>query len=84
MKLVSVQILLRQTLVGDKSKNLPCTPGEENIMVLLATSASEGKVPPPIIFKGKNIWGQWHAPESTGYPETTCAPTTNCWIFKLL
>lgn len=66
-------------------KNLPCTrttsaPGRENISVLLVASAAGDKVPPLIIFRGKNIWDQWQAPGNSGYPNTTYAATTNGWM----
>lgn len=66
-------------------RNLPCTrttsaPGRENITVLLAASAAGDKIPPLIIFKGKNIWDQWQAPENTGFPNTTYAATSNGWM----
>lgn len=66
-------------------KNLSCTrtvstSGRENITVLMAASALGDKVPPLIIFKGKNMWDQWHAPENTGYPGTTYAATSNGWM----
>ncbi|XP_066258180.1 uncharacterized protein [Euwallacea similis] len=66
-------------------KNVPCirtvsAPGRENIAVLMAASASGDKVPPLIIFKGKNIWDQWQASENSGYPGTTYAATNNGWM----
>lgn len=67
------------------AKNKPCTrtisaPGKQNITVLLAASATGEKVPPLIIFKGKNIWDEWYAPEKTGFPNTTYAATQNGWM----
>lgn len=56
------------------------TSGKENISVLLTISASGEKLPPLIIYKAKNMWDQWSAPEGTGYPGTSYAVTSNGWM----
>ncbi|KAF2878803.1 hypothetical protein ILUMI_27366 [Ignelater luminosus] len=48
--------------------------------VLLTISASGDKAPPLIIFKGKNMWEQWSAPEGTGRSGTSYAAISNGWM----
>lgn len=66
--------------VNSPSTRTTSTPGKENITVVLGCNAGGGKAPPLIIFKGKNIWDQWTAPQGTGYPGTTYAATNNGWM----
>lgn len=56
------------------------TSGKENITVVMGRSAHGDKLPPLIIFKGKNVWDQWIAPEGVGYPGTTYAATNQGWM----
>lgn len=65
---------------GQACTRTTSTSGKENITVLLTISASGQKLPPLIIFKGKNMWDQWSAPEGTGYPGTSYAVTSNGWM----
>lgn len=66
-------------------KGLPTTrttssSGRENTTVLLACSAAGSKAPPLIIYKGKNIWSDWYAPEGCGFPDTVYAASCNGWM----
>ncbi|XP_074039973.1 uncharacterized protein [Leptinotarsa decemlineata] len=65
---------------GSTATRTTSSPGKENISVLLGCSAAGAKAPPLIIFKGKNIWDQFMAPQNTGFPGTTYAATTNGWM----
>lgn len=66
-------------------KNSPCSrvtsgPGREATSVLLGGSAAGQKLPPPIIFKGKNMWDTWMADEAHTFPGTSYAATPNGWM----
>lgn len=54
------------------------SPGRDNTTVLLGASASGEKMPPLIIFKGKNVWDTWTSPNA--YPGTSYAATNNGWM----
>ncbi|GBP09569.1 Tigger transposable element-derived protein 6 [Eumeta japonica] len=45
---------------------------------LLGVNAIGEKIPPLIVFKGKNVWNQWTSPDA--YPNTTYAATVNGWM----
>jgi len=55
--------------------------GRDNTSVLMACSASGQKGPPLIIFKGKSVWDKWVG-ETSFFPGTTYAATTNGWMEK--
>ncbi|KAL0833065.1 hypothetical protein ABMA28_001177 [Loxostege sticticalis] len=63
---------------GHASTRLIASPGKDNTTVLLAANAVGEKLPPLIIFKGKNVWDSWTSPDA--YPNTTYAATTNGWM----
>ncbi|KAE9523029.1 hypothetical protein AGLY_016660 [Aphis glycines] len=55
--------------------------GRDNTSVLMACSAIDQKGPPLIIFKGKSVWDKWVG-ETSIFPGTTYAATTNGWMEK--
>ena len=62
---------------GTASHQATSGPGVENITVLMAANAAGEKLPPLIVFKGKNVWDSWMVPGGEGYPEMTYAETKN-------
>lgn len=55
----------RTKVVGEKnspSVRITSGPGKESTTVLMGGSASGHKLPPLIVFKGKNVWDTWMAP----------------------
>ncbi|XP_039287325.1 uncharacterized protein LOC120351997 [Nilaparvata lugens] len=73
----------RTKVVGEKnspSYRITSSPGRENVSVLVGCSAGGDKLPPLIIYKGKNIWDEWTAPIGEGYPRTVYAATANGWM----
>ncbi|KAF6199365.1 hypothetical protein GE061_007391 [Apolygus lucorum] len=61
----------RAKVVGEKntpSHRATSGPGRENTTVLIGGSAAGEKLPPLVIFKGKNIWDSWVASENEGFP----------------
>lgn len=71
-------------VVGEKNKpsaRVVSGPGRENTTVLFAANASGEKLPPLIVFQGKNLWDTWLAPENKVYPNTTYTATSaNGWM----
>nr|CAI5867589.1 unnamed protein product [Callosobruchus analis] len=65
---------------GQKSSRVISSSGRENTTFVLACSATGQRVPPLIIFKGKNIWDQWKAPPDKEFPGTAYAATPNGWM----
>nr|CAH7754791.1 unnamed protein product [Callosobruchus chinensis] len=65
---------------GQKSSRVISSSGRENTTLVLACSATGQRVPPLIIFKGKNIWYQWKAPPDEEFPGTAYAATPNGWM----
>lgn len=65
---------------GTASSRTTAGSGRDNITVLMAANAAGHKAPPLIIYKGKNIWDGWVAPEGKDFPGTTYAATTNGWM----
>jgi len=53
--------------------------GRVNITVLFAASAHGNKLPPLIVFKGKNMWDRWVQLDGD-YPNTAYAATQNGWM----
>ncbi|GBP40292.1 hypothetical protein EVAR_83982_1 [Eumeta japonica] len=67
-------------LKGHAATRVISTPGKSNTTVLLGVNAIGEKIPPLIVFKGKNVWDQWTSPDA--YPNTTYAATVNDIIVK--
>ncbi|XP_056636655.1 uncharacterized protein LOC130445153 [Diorhabda sublineata] len=65
---------------GTAASRTTAGAGRENITVLMAGNAAGHKAPPLIIFKVKNIWNEWVAPDGQGFPGTTYAATANGWM----
>lgn len=65
---------------GAASTRTTSGPGRENITVLAACNAAGIKMPPLIIYQGKNMWDKWVAPPGEDYPGTTYAATKSGWI----
>lgn len=65
---------------GSPSSRTISGPGKENTTVLSGCSAAGNKAPPLIVFKGKNIWDQWMAPQGKGFPNTAYAASPNGWM----
>lgn len=77
----------RIKVVGEKGKAAHKTtakPAKENFSVLLGGDAAGEKLPPLIIFKGKNIWDTWLPKKNCEFPEMTYAATPNGCIRILL
>lgn len=66
--------------IGMPCHRVTSGPGKENITVLFAANAAGEKLPPLIVFKGKNVWDSWMAPTSTGFDDITYAATKNGWM----
>lgn len=73
----------KSKVVGEKGKSssrVTSTSGKENTTFVLACNAMGQRVPPLIIFKGKNMWDQWKAPPDKEFPGTAYAATPNGWM----
>lgn len=68
---------------GCASSRTVSDPERENISVLFATSAHGDKLPPLIIFKGKNTWDRWVQIDGD-FPNTAYGITQNGWMEALL
>ena len=66
--------------IGVPSTRTTSGPGRENTTVLLACSASGGKIPPLIIFKGKSVWNEWVGSKDQEFPGTSYAATKKGWM----
>ena len=62
---------------GVKAARTTATSGREAISVMAGISANGEKLPPLIIFKGKNIMASWQV---DGYPGTQVARSENGWM----
>lgn len=72
--------------VNKPSSRIVSGPGRENTTVLFGSNtvlfganAAGEKLPPLIVFKGKNIWDSWMACDGNSYPNTSFAASTNGW-----
>lgn len=65
-------------LRGSKSVRMTSSPGRENTSVLMCVSASGRKLPPLIIFKGKNVMESWIQKEISN--QTSFAATKRGWM----
>nr|XP_026494170.1 uncharacterized protein LOC113399291 [Vanessa tameamea] len=63
---------------GHAATRVISTAGKDNTTVLLGASASGEKLPPLIVYKGKNVWETWTSAEA--YPGTSYAATKNGWM----
>lgn len=54
--------------------------GKENITVLVGANAAGEKLPPHIVFKGKNVWDTWLAKKCDEYIGITYSATKNGWM----
>lgn len=54
--------------------------GKENITVLLGENAAGEKLPPFIVFKGKNLWDTWIPGDGQHFPGMAHAATKNGWM----
>lgn len=73
----------RTRLVGEKGKSssrVTSTSGRDNTTFVLAANAAGRRVPPLIIYKGKNMWDQWRAPPENEFPGTAYAASPNGWM----
>lgn len=59
------------------SRNVPGS-GKETVSVMACCNAAGDKMPPMIIFRGKNIWSSWISEEA--YPGTAYAASENGWM----
>lgn len=69
-------------LVGKKrvsSSRTTAGSGRDNTTVLIAVNSAGHKPPPLIVFKGRNIWNEWVAPQNESFPGTTYAATSK-WL----
>lgn len=66
--------------IGYPATRTISSPGRDNVTVLVGASADGGKLPPLIIFKGKNVWDNWLSPQEEIYPGSSFAATKNGWI----
>lgn len=64
--------------IGVPATRTTSAPGRDNITVLLGCSAAGAKLPPLIVFTGKNVWDEWTSTE--GYIGTTYAATKKGWM----
>jgi hypothetical protein len=51
----------------------------ENTTVLACVNAAGEKMPPLVIFKGKNLWNKW-IPDNETFPGTSYTATPNGWM----
>lgn len=73
----------RIKVVGEKgvaAHRITAGPGKENFSVLLGGNAVGDKLPPMIIFKGKNVWDSWTAKSSEEFPGISYAASHNGWM----
>lgn len=70
----------RVKVVGERGKaahRVTAGPAKENITVLMGANAVGAKLPPLIVFKGKDVWTSWVAPQMKEFTGTGYAATTN-------
>lgn len=63
---------------GYKATRTTSGPGRNNTTILLATNACGDKIPPLIIFQGKNLWTQWLYPNEN--VKTAYAVSDKGWM----
>ncbi|XP_060801974.1 uncharacterized protein LOC132901742 [Amyelois transitella] len=63
---------------GYASTRTIASAGKDNVTVLFTVNAAGEKLPPLIIYRGKNIWDQWMS--QNAYEGTCYAATKNGWI----
>ncbi|KAB0793820.1 hypothetical protein PPYR_13440 [Photinus pyralis] len=64
---------------GTAAHRVTSGPGRENITVLFGGNAAGEKLPPLIVFRGKNVWDSWLSIKE-GYPGMTYAASKNGWM----
>ncbi|KAJ8891203.1 hypothetical protein PR048_010718 [Dryococelus australis] len=62
------------------SSRVTCGTGRESTTLLLGGNAAGEKLPPLIVFKGKNIWDTWMAPQQLTHPNTSYTASENGWM----
>ncbi|KAF2902088.1 hypothetical protein ILUMI_04101 [Ignelater luminosus] len=75
-----IQAVSKTKVIGAKGVACSCTtsgPGKENITILSAVSAAGNKAPFLIVFKGKNVWGQWMADKDANDIDLAYAASSN-------
>lgn len=63
---------------GFASTRTIASAGKDNVTVLFTVNAAGEKLPPLIIYRGKNMWDQWMS--QNAYEGTCYAATKNGWI----
>lgn len=66
--------------IGTAAHRATSGPGKENISVLLGGNAAGEKLPPMIVFKGKNVWDSWIPKKEEEYPGISYGATKNGWM----
>lgn len=64
---------------GDKVGRHTAATGRENTSVLACVNAAGDKMPPFVIFKGKNLWDTW-IPSTGDWPNTAYTASQNGWM----
>lgn len=70
-------------VVGQKnapSSRVTAGPARESTTVLMGGNADGEKLPPLIVFKGKNVWDTWMAPHNPRVPQPCYAASSNGWM----
>ncbi|XP_063226844.1 uncharacterized protein LOC134533298 [Bacillus rossius redtenbacheri] len=73
----------RMKVVGETntpSHRVTSGSGKDIITVLMSANAMGEKLPPLIVFKGKNVWDSWMAPPGEEFPGLSYAATKNGWM----
>ena len=65
--------------VGKPCHRYTAASGRENTSVLACVNAAGEKMPPLIIYKGKNLWNKW-VPKTGGYENTAYTSTPKGWM----
>lgn len=66
--------------IGYPATRTVSSSGRDNTSVLLAVNAAGGKLPPLILFKGKNVWDDWLPSEDKIFPGMSFGVTKNGWM----
>ena len=64
---------------SEKSSRLTAATGRKNTSVLACVNAAGEKLPPFVIFKGKNLWDSWISKEGN-WPNTVYSAQKNGWM----